>query len=189
MAYTDTNKKQIDRVYSKIDKLAKKGRDQIFEYIKLIDDLINKGNYGYFEQCLNIYYGIDTIKKYNNVIDIKANTWSLILFKTQNRFAVNLKSLYDSKGVYQVGLDFYTSIGLSASIHIGQIQQITKYNQDIKYLIENREFARLTGATITYLIAYKDGYATASIFNATYSTTPEQTLLDNYSAAIDFLLI
>jgi len=35
-------RKQVDKIYKKIDLLAKKGKDNVFEYYKYIDELVAK---------------------------------------------------------------------------------------------------------------------------------------------------
>ena len=52
------DKKKIEKIFNKIDKLATKGKDQIQEYYKLIDEIIDKGEYSYLEQCLSKFYEI-----------------------------------------------------------------------------------------------------------------------------------
>jgi hypothetical protein len=43
------DKKKIQKIFNQIDKLAVKGKEQVYSYYKLIDDLITKGDYNYFE--------------------------------------------------------------------------------------------------------------------------------------------
>ena len=70
------DKKKIEKIFNKIDKLATKGKDQIQEYYKLIDELIDKGEYSYLEQCLCIFYEIEA-SSFSNVGDIKTKTWTV----------------------------------------------------------------------------------------------------------------
>jgi len=183
---------QIDRIYSQIDNIARKGNISVYEYYSYIDDIISNGNYGYFEQCMYIYYGID-VKKYVTIDNCKKNTWKPILRKTQSNLNINLKSLYDEKGVYQTALNFYTNQSYQ---FIGQIIEQVSYNTDVRYLIENKEFAKITGAVSKYVEAIKPIGGTTSIIGCTPSVfnsynpslTSEQNYLINYSNAIDYLL-
>ena len=50
------DKKKIQKIFNQIDKLASKGKEQIYEYHKLIDDLITKGEYNYFELIISISF-------------------------------------------------------------------------------------------------------------------------------------
>ena len=114
---SDTRKK-LEKIYTRIDKLATKGKEYIYEYYKLIDELVDKGDYSYFEQAMYYFYEID-ITKWSNVQDVKKNTWSEVLFQTNSSIQKKLKKLFDSKSVYQMGLEFYTdsldTIQISAS--------------------------------------------------------------------------
>jgi hypothetical protein len=101
-------KRKINKIYNQIDKLAKKGKDQLFEYYKLIDEIINKGEYFFLEQTLYKYYNID-IFKYTNLDDLKKKTWSEILFKTNSSFQTKIKKIYDQNKVYQIGFNLYST--------------------------------------------------------------------------------
>ncbi len=96
-------KRKTEKQFNQIDKLAKKGKDQIYEYYKLIDEFINKEEYGYLEQTLYLYYKIEIINY--TVDDVKRKTWKEILFQTNSSFQTKLKKMYDSKKVYQTSFD------------------------------------------------------------------------------------
>ena len=99
---------KIGKIYNKIDKIAITGGNYITEYYKLIDEIIDKGEYSYFESCLLEYYKID-ISKIDSTQDVKHSTWSKILILTNTSFSKRLKKLYDSKDSYQIGYDIYTN--------------------------------------------------------------------------------
>lgn len=101
------DKKKIQKIFNQIDKLASKGREYIYEYHKLIDDLIEKGDYNYFELVLFYSYSID-IKDYPSLIDVKNKTWNEILFQTNSPVSKKIKKVFDSKGVYQMGFDVFS---------------------------------------------------------------------------------
>ena len=92
---------KIDKIYAKIDRIAKLGRDYQMDYKRYIDELLSKGDYIYFNMCLETYYDID-IRKYSNIYEVKDLTWFIILEKTKSAFLEKLKKLYKSKGVYQI---------------------------------------------------------------------------------------
>jgi len=52
-------KKDLDKVYSKIDKIAKKGSDNFQEYYDYVDNLIQSSQYGVLTQVLLIKYQFD----------------------------------------------------------------------------------------------------------------------------------
>jgi hypothetical protein len=182
-------RKRIKKIYTKIDLIAKKGHANVFEYYKYIDEIITNGEYGLFEQTLFYYYNIDVVDSID-VDFVKKSTWKPILFQTNSTLATNLKKTYDSKNVYQIGLNFFTSYGTS-SVLIGQIQEVDGFTQDAKYYYENNEFAKLIGQRTIFLNATKS-YAGAPIYPFNNPDDPtlssDQNLLIRYIAAIDYLL-
>jgi len=146
-------RKHLDKIFNKIDSIAKKGKDNIFEYYKYIDDLIERGEYGDFEQVLSMFYDID-ISDSIDVQFVKNNTWKEILFQTNSTFATRLKKMYDSKNVYQISYNIYQSFGTS-SILLGKIKEIDHYPSASKFLVQNRDFAKLTKEKNTYLEVLK----------------------------------
>ena len=133
-------KRKLEKIYIQIDKLALKGKDYVYQYYELVDDIISKGNYGDFEQCLQYYYQIE-ITHYNNIPDVKKKTWPEILFRTNNSFSRKLKILYDSKEVYQTGLEVYsmsdTTLGLSMSSPLSSTYSIVSTTQSFTPSISN----------------------------------------------------
>ena len=138
-------RKRVDKIYKKIDLIAKKGKDNVFEYYKYIDELVDKGEYSNFELALYYNYNIDT-NIYIDVEEVKKKTWKEILFQTNTSFMDKLKSMYDTRNVYQISSNIYTTGLTSSSIQIGQIYEIDQYSQDAKYLNENKDFAKLMGS-------------------------------------------
>lgn len=100
------DKKKIQKIFNQIDKLAAKGKEYILEYHKLVDELIEKGDYNYYELALFYSYAID-VKEYNSLIDVKNKTWNEILFQTNSPVSRKIKKVFDSKGVYQMGFDIF----------------------------------------------------------------------------------
>jgi hypothetical protein len=127
-------KKKIEKIYSQIDKLATKGKDQIYEYHKLIDDLISKGDYNYFELTLFYNYKID-IKDYSNISDVKNITWEEILFQTNTLVSKKIKKVLDTKGVYQMGFDIYSdninNINITVSYPLSSTYSNTSSTQSV----------------------------------------------------------
>lgn len=100
--------KKLEKYYYKIDKLAVKGKDKIFDYYKLIDEFIDKGEFDIFNQALYYYYEIDTSIYKGDITKLKTKTWDLVLLQTNSSFQKKLKVLYDSRNVYQQGFDIYS---------------------------------------------------------------------------------
>jgi hypothetical protein len=123
--------KEVEKTYNRIDKIAKKGKDQVQEYYKLIDELIDNGYYESLEQCLFIFYGVD-INKYPTIFALKKKSWPLILFKTSTSFSKKLKKIYDDREVYQVGFNVYqTTVGLTMSTPMSTTYSVTASTQSI----------------------------------------------------------
>jgi subtilisin-like proprotein convertase family protein len=93
---------KISKIYTKIDRIARSGRDYFMDYKKYVDELISKGDYDYLLMCLETLYDIDT-RVYRNVSELKNRTWETILEKTTSSFVERLRKLYKSKGIYQQG--------------------------------------------------------------------------------------
>lgn len=99
-------KKEINRIYTKIDKIAKVGSDNYQEYYNYVDDLITSSQYGILTQVLLLKYDFDS-DRYRSVTDVKSKSWKQICFRTASTFMVARQKLLKSKKVYQIGQMFY----------------------------------------------------------------------------------
>ena len=118
-------RKKLEKYYYKIDKLAVKGKDRIFEYYKLVDEFIDKGEFDSFNQTLYYYYEINTSIYNGDIPKLKNKTWETILFQTNSSFQKKLKSLYDSKSVYQQGFDIYSDSVQTMGFQISEPFSVT----------------------------------------------------------------
>lgn len=118
-------RKKLEKYYYKIDKLAVKGKDRIFEYYKLVDEFIDKGEFDSFNQTLYYYYEINTSIYNGDIPKLKNKTWESILFQTNSSFQKKLKSLYDSKSVYQQGFDIYSDSVQTMGFQISEPLSVT----------------------------------------------------------------
>ena len=103
----NSDRKKINKIYSQIDKIALKGKDNYLEYCQYIDDSIEKSDYDNLLQCLYYNYYID-IEKLITVDDVKNKTWNQIRILTNLTLAKKIKKLYDSKNVYQTSFDIWS---------------------------------------------------------------------------------
>jgi hypothetical protein len=289
----NSNRKKIDKIYSQIDKIALKGKDNYLEYCQYIDDSIEKSDYDNLLQCLYYNYYID-IEKLITVDDVKNKTWNQIRILTNLTLAKKIKKLYDNKNVYQTSFDMwsqdpkyfiiglsnplsvtYSSASASAGIdvnrsnstlsidilnpkiyeieiskaiwsgtpsipsniekyqkiigitqssyeleiptsfdtqwlintkerspfrelnykfnlstnkYLGQIIEIDDYNDETKYLIKNRQFARITKTRRNYLEVNKIG-ATQSVIleDYDYSISDDENMYRKYVTAVNLL--
>jgi hypothetical protein len=112
----DETRKKVNKIYGQIGKIALKGKDYSLEYHRLIDQIVEKGDYAYLEMCLSDYYNIE-VSKYGSVYSVKAKTWKLVLEQTDSSFISKLRSLYRSKSVYQQGQEVRSDNASYVSIH------------------------------------------------------------------------
>jgi hypothetical protein len=99
---------EVNKIYAKIDKIAKKGNDSFLEYFIYVDTLIKDGKYGYFKECLEVKYQIVDFD--SDVQTLKRNSWKEILFQTHTNFQEFTKKLLKSKGIVQNGLYYFKDI-------------------------------------------------------------------------------
>lgn len=104
---------EINKIFSKIDKIAKKGNDSYLEYYILVDNLIKQSKYYYFIECLQVKYEYDAT--YQDIQTIKKQSWKDILFRTNTNIQDFKKKLFKSKGIYQQGLFYYKDIPLTTA--------------------------------------------------------------------------
>lgn len=184
------DRNRIKIIFSQIDKLATKSGVNILEYQKYVDMLSEHGDYDNLLQCLYFFYEID-IDRIITLEDVKYKTWDKIMFRTNNTFTKKLKKLYDINNIYQTGIDVYTSnvpVGSTfSSIYLGQIIEQGIYNDEAKYYIKNREYARLTGTRKTILRVIKNNIETIIDIND-IKLSEEKNLYSRYVDAVNILL-
>jgi hypothetical protein len=106
-------KLEIDKIYTKIDKIAKIGSDNYLEYYLYIDSLIRRGQYSLFIDCLDIYFNYDVAFK--DLVTVKKESWKKVLFETLTTFQESKKKLMKSKQVYQNALFWYLDVPQSSA--------------------------------------------------------------------------
>jgi hypothetical protein len=65
-------RRRIEKIFTQINKIGSKGRDNELEYKKYVDDIVARGDYDNLLQCLYYYYDIDTQNP--KVEDVKRKT-------------------------------------------------------------------------------------------------------------------
>ena len=96
---------EYNKIYSRINNIGKKGKDGVFDYYMLIDELIDNGQYSIFQDVLSNKYKID-LQNFKSVQDIKYKTFTTIRNNTTSSFQVELKKLFDTKNVTQLDITF-----------------------------------------------------------------------------------
>lgn len=115
--------KEIQKIYNRIDKVAKGGRDNFLQYHSLIDEYIAKGSWDNFKQCLYLSYGLDVDDLTS--IEVKKETWTKILFRTNTTLQDQKYSLFKNNGVYNQGLGYYVD-GSNPTRKLGEIREISQ---------------------------------------------------------------
>lgn len=164
-------KKDLNKVYSKIDKIAKKGRDNFQEYYNYVDNLIQNSSYGILTQVLIIKYDFD-YTRYLSVNDIKRFSWTQILFRTQTNFEDGMRTLLNETSLYRIGLDVYLeNIVPYARVIDPGISGVAGTGADIKLVISddsNRGVIRID------VLNQGKNYSTASYIQV-YGGSPSAT--------------
>jgi len=158
----NSDRKKIDKIYSQINKIALKGKDNFLEYYQYVDDSVIKSDYDNLLQCLYYNYNID-IEKLHTVEDVKKKTWNKIRLLTNLTLAKKIKKLYDNKKVYQTAFDIwsddpnYIIINLSNPLSItysvvatASRISITRSNSDINLNVLNNKVYDITISKATW---------------------------------------
>ena len=122
-------KKDLNKIYRKIDTISKKGKDGVFDFYTYIDQLIANSQYIQLEDVMRIYYDIN-IKKYQSIDDFKKLSYTFIREKTSSSFQKKLKDLLEQKNVYQIGFNFYDSVN---NHYLGDIKESDSSESWIAY--------------------------------------------------------
>lgn len=178
-------RKRLEKIYKKIDKIASKGRDNQIEYLKYIDELIDKGDYTAFEEVLLIYYDLD-VSKERYLSSYKLGSWEIVCQKTKSSFLSKLSKLYKQKGIYQSSFNIYKD---SNSQIIGEIKEKEVSSDNFDHYMKNKQYARLIGERKTYLEVKKSSDVDYTLIDDDdLNISEENNLLNRYKMAIDYLL-
>jgi len=180
----DKQRRKIDKIYSQVDKIASKGKDNFLEYYLLVDDLVKSSDYDILLQSLYYHYDINIVKL-NSIEDVKKKTWKDIMYATKGPLTKKLKKLYDIKKVYQISFDIIDSL---TNIKLGTIVEIDAYTDESKYLIKNKMFAKITKSRKVILEVTKVGELTPTILDTyDFSVSDDQNMYNKYVTAINLL--
>jgi hypothetical protein len=184
-------KRKINKIYKKLDSLSSKGKDNILEYYKYINEIIEKKDYSVFEEVINLYYGID-LSKYSNVIEFRDKLWNEICLQTRLPILVRISKLYNSNGIYQQSTYIFKQENYEIDsdgriLPIGQIIESERNTNDFNYLLKNKMYARLIGERITFLEVIKNDVSII-IDDYDFNLNHDQNQFNQYKMAIDYLL-
>ena len=155
-------KLEIDKIYTKIDKIAKKGNDNFLEYYILFDDLIKKGKYSYLKECIEYKYEYDI--SFMDVPSAKKESWKEILFRTNSSFQDFKRNLLKSKVMYQSGLYYYKDIPTTSA----RVIDVTGKGAELNPIVQSGSVTSIailrtgSGYSASASIVITGGYVTAS---------------------------
>lgn len=136
-------KKDTEKIFRKIDSLAKLGSDAIFDYFNYVDQLLEESKYSIFEDVLYTKYQIKA-SSFTSYQTMKRKTFELIRQLTNSSFQEKLKKIYDNKSVYPIGYHYYDSTN---NAYLGDIIEIEESQNWIAYkdtkLIEKTEQVKI----------------------------------------------
>ncbi len=99
-------RREYNKIYTKINKLAQKGSDYVFEYYELIDEIINNGQLSILEDVMLSKYDIQ-IRYFLSIQDFKEFSFKEIRKFTNTNSAEAVKKILDQKSVYLVGYHLF----------------------------------------------------------------------------------
>jgi len=112
-------RRKLEKIFNKVDSIASKGKDYYMDYNNYINELVEKGDYGAFQQMLYYFYQIDILGA-PTVSEMKRVTWKEVLFQTRSTFLKKLKKVYDDAQVYQISYDIFTTNPNYVNVEFGQ---------------------------------------------------------------------
>jgi hypothetical protein len=185
-------KRKLNKIYKKLDSLSSKGKDNILEYYKYLNELVEKGDYSSLEEVVNLYYNMD-VSKYPTIQDFRDKLWDEICLQTNLPILVRISKLYKSKGVYQLSNYIFkeNNYEIDSSGNIipeGEIFESEKSTNDIDYLIKNKMYARLIGERVPFLEVIDKNGVSLIIDEYDFNLNPDQNQFNQYKKALDFLL-
>lgn len=122
-------RKEYEKIYNRINNIAKKGKDAVFEYYILINEVIDNGQYNILQDVLINKYKIDLIY-FKSVQDLKHKTFSIIRQKTNSSSQIELNKLFDGKNVYPIGYHYFRKTN---NQYLGDIKEIEESENWIAY--------------------------------------------------------
>lgn len=178
---------KLSKIYKKLEKLTLRGKSNLYEYHKYIDELVDKGQYSQFKDCLNRYYKIN-LNRFVDIQDVKRTSWNLILFQSNTNIQNKLNSLYLKEKIHQQGFEIFDSV---TNNKLGELKEIDNLDFYIKYqysksLNLNSEFATRTNIKRIFLEVYK-GTEFLLVDSINEDIDEYRNQLERYKTAINFL--
>lgn len=172
----------VEKYYNLIDAIAKKGVDEIYNYTKFLDEMVNNGNYGIMVDVFYQYYGL-RVRDYS-FDEFKTISYKYVSEQTSTYFQKNLKTYMDKKNIYAIGQNYFRNYTYLGDIigYDGTLEVYTGLSSSIYHVIPpfTNSIIFPTGSQVVYdysvyqcVNAYTSSYITPtySYYFATYSYT------------------
>jgi hypothetical protein len=172
------NNKTFNKIYLKIDSIAKEGSLGQINYNQYINELIDAGQFYIFRDVLDRKYGIPSSQQMT-VTDIKNNTFDKIRFQTTSVFQESLQSLYIKYSVYQMGIDVYRN---GTDLSLGNIKSTLSVSSTVVPTGVTSSNSLNGIPTITSLSVLRSDNVLLNLDD------PSTELISKYESAIQFLL-
>lgn len=182
------NKKTFNKIYLKIDSIAKNGVLGIYDYAKYVDELFTSGQFYILRAVLERKYGILSAQQMTYQ-QIKDDAYTTIRFNTLSPFQESQKSLMDSLSIYQIGQNVYNGSGLIGSITAQSGLISSDLNQlpsiiGLSAMKVDKTYINIS-LTTTILDMYNQAYLyllSVSTTTTTTSTTTTTTTTNNFGS-------
>lgn len=112
-----SRKRDFQKIYNQIDEISKGGRDLYFDYIKLIDEIIENGMYYTLSDVMTSKYNLK-LEEYRNIDEFKRISYKKIREKTNSTESVDFSKLYKYRNVYNIGRKFFD---VDTNLFLGEI--------------------------------------------------------------------
>lgn len=102
-------RREVEKMYNKINKLAQKGPDYVFEYYNLIDEIINNRQYFILQDVMITKYEIQ-MRNFLSITEFKEFSFKEIRKGLNDVSLESVKKIFDQKSAYLVGYHVYDSV-------------------------------------------------------------------------------
>ena len=130
-------RKELDKLYNRIYKIAQKGHDYIYDYYNLVDDVISNGQYYILEDVMISKYGI-SMRNFLSINDFKKFSFEEIRKFTNLSSSELIQKLLNQKSVYFVGYHLFDKV---TNHYLGDLRE--EETTDTRY-IHNRKLIEMS---------------------------------------------
>lgn len=151
------DRKRLNKIYEKVDTIAKQGKLGWVEYKEYLDEIIADGQYWIFQNMLSRKYGLRNSGAISIVEAKTEKIYDIIRFNTRSDFQNALKKLYDINNCYQIAKKVYST----DNYFLGEIYQESPNGptktQDVDTVIAIRgsNFIRYDDLTMPLIDKYR----------------------------------